>query len=184
MAHEILVGVSGGIAAFKTASLVSDLVQNGVGVSVVMTRSATKFVGPATFRALTGRRVYQRMFDDRDNPLGPHIELAQQAKLLCVAPATANLMAQAAQGLANDLLSTLMLSFTGPVVAAPAMNSQMWEHPAVQRNLGQLRADGLHIVDPQEGWLSCRQKGVGRMAEPEAIKAVIMRLLEESDSSA
>ena len=173
MAHEILVGVSGGIAAYKTAALVSELVQSGIGVSVVMTRAATKFVGPATFRALTGRTVYTRVFDRQECPLGPHIELARQAELLCVAPATAHYLAQTAGGFADDLLSTLTLSFTGPIVIAPAMNSEMWEKPAVQRNVQQLRADGLHIVDPGEGWLSCRQKGVGRMAEPAEIARAI-----------
>lgn len=177
MAHEIIVGVSGGIAAYKSAALVSDLVQSGVDVSVVMTRAACKFVGPATFQALTGRSVHSRMFGSHEFPLGPHIELARQAELLCVAPATANFMAQAAHGLADDLLSTLLLSFSGPVVVAPAMNSEMWEKPAVQRNLAQLESDGLHIVDPQEGWLSCRQQGVGRMAEPETIKKAVLRLL-------
>lgn len=181
MAHEIVVGVTGGIAAYKTASFVSDLVQSGLGVSVVMTRAATKFVGPATFRALTGRRVYTRVFDGQEFPLGPHIELARQADLLCVAPATAHFMAQAACGLADDLLSTLQLSFTGPVVIAPAMNTEMWEKPAVQRNLTQLRADGLHIVDPKAGWLSCRQQGVGRMAEPDEIAQVIRSILEKND---
>ncbi|NOY40673.1 MAG: phosphopantothenoylcysteine decarboxylase [Planctomycetes bacterium] len=182
MSHEIIVGVSGGIAAYKTAALVSDLVQSGIGVSVVMTRAACKFVGPATFRALTGRPVYSRVFSDKEFPLGPHIELARKAQLLCVAPATANYMAQSAHGLADDLLSTLTLSFAGPVVVAPAMNSEMWEKPAVQRNLTQLRSDGIHIVDPQEGWLSCRQKGVGRMAEPAEIKDVILRLLADNSS--
>lgn len=177
MAHEIIVGVSGGIAAYKTAALVSDLVQSGVGVSVVMTRAATKFVGPATFRALTGRRVATRVFDSQEFPLGPHIELARQAQLLCIAPATAQVMAQAAHGLADDLLSTLLLSFTGPVVVAPAMNTEMWEKPAVQRNVEQLRTDGFNMVDPKEGWLSCRTKGQGRMAEPDEIAQVIRRLL-------
>mgnify|MGYP001181270451 CR=1 FL=1 len=177
MAHEILVGVSGGIAAYKTAALVSDLVQSDLGVTVVMTRAATKFVGPATFRALTGRPVYTRMFESAQFPLGPHIELARQAELLCIAPATAHCLAQAAQGMADDLLSTLLLSFTGPVVLAPAMNTEMWQKPAVQRNLQQLQEDGLQIVDPQEGWLSCRQKGIGRMAEPKTIKSSILAAL-------
>lgn len=181
MPHEIIVGVTGGIAAFKTASLVSDLVQDGNSVSVVMTRSARKFVGPATFRALTGRAVITEIFDRRNFPLGPHIELAQQADLLCVAPATADFMAKAAHGLADDLLSTLLLSFTGPVLLAPAMNADMWAKPAVQRNLAQLRCDGLHIADPREGWLSCRQKGVGRMAEPEEINTAIFALLSKKD---
>jgi len=178
MTHEIIVGVSGGIAAYKTAALVSDLVQSDIGVTVVMTRAATRFVGPATFRALTGRQVYTRLFEGNHFPLGPHIELARQARLLCVAPATAHFIAQTAHGLADDLLSTLLLSFTGPVVIAPAMNTEMWEKPAVQRNVQQLRADGLHLVDPQEGWLSCRQTGVGRMAEPEDIKSSILQSLQ------
>ncbi|QEG34797.1 flavoprotein [Bythopirellula goksoeyrii] len=178
MAHEIVVGVSGGIAAYKTAALVSDLVQSGVGVTVVMTRAAQKFVGPATFQALTGRRVLTRTFDRHDFPLGPHIELARQANLLCVAPATAHLMAQAAHGLADDLLSTLILSFTGPIVLAPAMNCEMWEKAAVQRNVEQLRSDGFHLVGPNEGWLSCRQKGMGRMAEPAEIAAAVRKLLQ------
>ena len=178
MAREILVGVTGGIAAYKTASLVSELVQSGVGVTVVMTPSAKRFVGPATFRALTGRRVATRSFETDDHPLGPHIELARQAEVLCVAPATANFLAKAAHGLADDLLSTLYLSFTGPVIVAPAMNNEMWAKPAVQRNSAQLRSDGVHIVDPREGWLSCRDRGVGRMAEPTVISAAIRRLLE------
>ena len=181
MACEIIVGVSGGISAYKAASLVSDLVQSDIGVTVVMTRAATRFVGQATFRALSGRQVYSRMFDVNQFPLGPHIELARQAKLICVAPATSHFVGQAAGGLADDLLSTLLLSFTGPVVVAPAMNAQMWEKPAVQRNVQQLRSDGVHLVDPQEGWLSCRQKGMGRMAEPEEIKRVITGLLDATE---
>lgn len=181
MTHEIVVGVTGGVAAYKTASLVSDLVQSGIGVSVVMTRAATKFVGPATFRALTGRRVYTRVFDGQEFPLGPHIELARKSQLLCVAPATAHFMAQAAHGLADDLLSTLTLAFTGPIIIAPAMNTEMWDKPPVQRNLEQLKADGMHVIGPKEGWLSCRQKGVGRMAEPAEIAQVVRELLENID---
>lgn len=178
MAHEIIIGVSGGIAAYKSAYLVSDLVQSGVGVSVVMTRAAQKFIGAATFQALTGRRVLTHGFDRHGHHLGPHIELARQADLLCIAPATANVLAQAASGLANDLLSTLLLSFTGPIVLAPAMNNEMWEKPAVQRNVKQLDADGFHLVGPNEGWLSCRVMGKGRMAEPVEIAAKIRELLQ------
>jgi phosphopantothenoylcysteine decarboxylase len=179
MPREILVGVTGGIAAYKTAALVSDLVQSGLGVTVVMTRSAVKFVGPATFRALTGRRVAMRAFEDDDHPLGPHIELARQAELLCVAPASANFLAKAAHGLADDLLSTLLLSFTGPVLLAPAMNKEMWAKPAVERNVAQLREDGFELVGPGDGWQSCRERGVGRMAEPSEIAAAVRRLLEQ-----
>ena len=171
--REILVGVTGGIAAYKTAALVSQLVQSGSFVTVVMTASAEKFIGAATFAALTGRPVSTAVFDDARHPLGAHIELAQRAELLCVAPATADFLAKCAYGLADDLLSTLYLCFRGPVIVAPAMNVQMWEKPAVQRNVQQLRSDGISIVDPEEGWLSCRQVGAGRMAAAERIMEAI-----------
>jgi phosphopantothenoylcysteine decarboxylase len=177
MAHEIIVGVSGGIAAYKTAYLVSDLVQNGIGVTVVMTRAAQKFIGAATFQALTGRRVLTHGFDKHEYHLGPHIELARQAQLLCVAPATADILGKATCGFADDLLSTLLLSFTGPTILAPAMNNEMWEKPVVQRNVKQLEQDGFHLIGPNEGWLSCRVKGQGRMAEPTEIAAKIRELL-------
>jgi phosphopantothenoylcysteine decarboxylase/phosphopantothenate--cysteine ligase len=179
MAREILVGVTGGIAAYKTAALVSDLVQSGVGVTVVMTRCAQKFVGAATFRALTGRAVATRAFESESHPLGPHIELARQAEILCVAPATANFLAKAAHGMADDLLSTLALSFTGPVLVAPAMNKEMWAKPVGQRNVEQLRADGYHRSGPGDGWQSCRERGAGRMAEPAEIAAAIRELLDQ-----
>jgi phosphopantothenoylcysteine decarboxylase/phosphopantothenate--cysteine ligase len=173
----LVIGVCGGIAAYKSAVLVSQLVQHGAGVSVVMTQAARKFIGTATFQALTGRRVVHDTFDLEGYGSGPHIALAEQADLMCIAPATANILAKAATGLADDLLSTLLLSFTGPVVFAPAMNPSMWEKPAVSRNVSTLRAAGYHIVDPEEGWLSCGKRGVGRMAEPETIDAAIRRVL-------
>jgi phosphopantothenoylcysteine decarboxylase len=175
--REVLIGVTGGIAAYKTAALVSQLVQSGAGVSVVMTESAGQFIGAATFAALTGRPVGTRVFDDQTYPLGAHIALAQQAELMCIAPATADFLAKMAHGLADDLLSTLYLSFRRPVLVAPAMNCEMWDKPAVQRNVAQLRADGVHIIDPEEGWLSCRTRGVGRMAAPEKILEVIQQHL-------
>jgi len=171
--RELIIGVTGGIAAYKTAALVSRLVQAGAGVSVVMTEAATRFVGPTTFAALTGRPVGTSVFDQPDVPLGAHIQLAEKADLLCVAPATANFLAKAAHGIADDLLSTLYLAFAGPVFLAPAMNTVMWNKPSVQRNVQQLRADGVHIIDPEEGWLSCRARGPGRMADPEVILEAI-----------
>src|SRR6266436_5051912 len=177
--REIVVGVTGGIAAFKTAALVSQLVQGGAGVTVVMTAAAERFVGAATFAALTGRPVAREIFDEGQFPLGAHIELAERAELLIVAPASADFLAKAAHGLANDLLSTLYLAFAGRLLMAPAMNTAMWEKAAVQRNITQLRADGVEFVDPGSGWLSCRQVGAGRMAEPEAILAAIRGLLEK-----
>ncbi len=168
--RQVLIGVTGGIAAYKTASLVSRLVQAGAGVSVVMTRSATRLVAAKTFEALTGRPVGTKVFGRGGHP---HIELAEAAEVLCVAPATANILAKAAGGLADDLLSTVLMSFAGPVVMAPAMNARMWQQPAVQRNVAQLRADGVVMIDPEEGYLSCGTRGVGRMAEPETIFQVI-----------
>ena len=175
--RELVIGVTGGIAAYKTAALVSQLVQAGAGVSVVMTDSAHEFIGAATFAALTGRPVYTKPFDEAEFPLGSHIGLAERGEILCVVPATANLLAKAAQGLADDLLSTLYLAFKGPVIVAPAMNTEMWAKAAVQRNIAQLRTDGVTIVDPEEGWLSCRTRGAGRMAAPETIREVIEKTL-------
>ncbi len=178
--REIVIGVTGGIAAYKTAALVSKLVQSGAGVTVVMTSAAQRFVGPATFAALTGRPVCTEIFDEVAFPLGAHIALAQRAELLCVAPASADFLAKAAHGNADDLLSTLYLSFTGKILVAPAMNCEMWAKAAVQRNVAQLRQDGVHIIDPAEGWLSCRTQGVGRMAEPDTILAAIAEQLGNS----
>ena len=174
--RKLLIGVTGGIAVFKTVGLVSQLVQAGAQVHVVMTPAARQFVGETTFAALTGHPVALDVFDPR-YPLGAHIELAQQAELCCIAPATADFLAKMALGLADDLLSTVYLGVSSPVVVAPAMNSRMWQQPAVQRNVRQLREDGVQFVDPEEGWLSCRQAGVGRMADPEKILAVIRSLL-------
>jgi len=126
---------------------------------------------------LTGRAVVTDLFD-KGYPLGPHIELSARASLYCVAPATANFLAKAAAGLADDLLSTLYLSFSGPVLVAPAMNCEMWEKPAVQRNVVRLREDGVHFVGPESGWLSCRQQGAGRMAEPAAVLQSIAAILD------
>ncbi len=177
MSKEILIGVSGGVAAYKSAALVSRLVQAGHGVTVVMTAASEEFIGAATFRALTGRSVAMSSFPAHAHPLGPHIELARKADVLCIAPATANIMAKAANALADDLLSTLLLSFDGPVLMAPAMNREMWDKPAVQRNVAQLREDGVHFIGPESGWQSCREVGAGRMSEPEAIAVAIERFL-------
>ena len=173
---SIVVAVTGGIAAFKSAAMVSRLVQDGFAVRVAMTHSATKFVGAATFRALTGQAVVTDLYDDNFS-LGAHIEIARDSDLMCVVPATANFLGKAANGIADDLVSTLYLCFAGPVMLAPAMNVEMWNHVAVQRNIAQLMEDGVKFVDPNEGWLSCRTKGVGRMAEPETIIKAIAALL-------
>ena len=174
---EILLGVTGGIAAYKSADLASKLVQAGAAVSVVMTRSARKFVGRTTFEALTNRPVHWQLFAPREHPLGEHIGLARRARLLVVAPASADILAKFVHGIADDLLTTLYLAFTGPVLVAPAMNSDMWAKPAVERNVAQLKSDGVHFVEPGEGWLSCGTTGPGRMAEPEEIFQRIGKML-------
>ena len=171
--REIVIGVSGGIAAYKAAALTSLLVQDGVGVTAVLTRNARRFIGAATFAALTGRPVASRSFDAAAFPLGAHIELAARADLVVVAPASADVLAKAAGGVADDLLTTLLLCAECPVIFAPAMNAAMWEKPAVQRNVRQVADDGGIIVQPGTGWLSCRRQGAGRMAEPQEIMAVI-----------
>ena len=175
--REIIVGVSAGIAAYKAAALTSLLVQQGAGVTAVLTRNARKFIGEATFAALTGRPVATCSFDPSSHPLGAHIELAARADCVVVAPASADFLAKAAQGIADDLLTTLLLCAECPLILAPAMNAAMWAKPAVQRNVAQVAADGARIVPPGSGWLSCRQAGVGRMAEPTEIAAVIEAVL-------
>lgn len=175
--REILLGVSGGVAAYKAAELTSRLVQNGANVSVVLTEAAEHFIGATTFEALTGRPVHRDGFAPREHFQGEHIGLARRAELFVVAPATADYMAKVANGLANDLLSTLALTITCPALFAPAMNADMWAKPATQRNVAQLKEDGIQLVGPGSGWLSCGQVGPGRMAEPADIFAEVERLL-------
>lgn len=175
--REVLLGVTGGIAAYKAADLASKLVQAGANVTVVLSSAARNFIGPTTFEALTGRPVYGDLFEPREHFIGEHIGLARRADLYVIAPATADIIGRLAHGMANDLLSALALSVTGPVVVAPAMNNEMWSKPSVQRNVAQLREDGVILVGPDEGWLSCREVGPGRMAEPQAIAEKISELL-------
>jgi phosphopantothenoylcysteine decarboxylase len=175
--RELLLGVTGGIAAYKTADLCSKLVQAGASVSVVMTEAAEQFIGATTFEALTGRPVHRGLFQPSEHFRGEHIGLAQRADLMIVAPATANYLAQVAHGFAGDLLSTLALTVTCPILLAPAMNCEMWAKPSVQRNVDQLRADGVLFAEPGSGWLSCGQIGAGRMAEPLEILEAIDRIL-------
>ncbi|MGB7345030.1 MAG: flavoprotein [Pirellulaceae bacterium] len=174
--QAILLAVGGGIAAYKSAMLCSRLVQAGHDVRTAMTRSATQFVGPATLCALSGKPVATEIFQTQ-YPLGAHIELAADLQLMIIAPATANLLAKFASGVADDLVSTLYLQATCPVLLAPAMSQAMWEKPSVQRNVSQLQKDGCHFVGPDSGWLSCRVKGAGRMSEPDQIVAAAESLL-------
>ena len=175
---ELLVGIGAGIAAYKTAELVSQCVQSGAYVTVILTERAQRFIGATTFQALTGRPVYADMFAPEEHHRGEHIGLAGRAELVCIAPATANLLAKLAHGIADDLLTTAVLASTCPVLLAPAMNCEMWAKPAVKRNVEQLRADGMIIVEPGEGWLSCGQVGPGRMAEVDRIVQAIDKAFE------
>jgi len=175
--REILLGVTGGVAAYKAADLCSRLVQAGAQVSVVMTASSRKFIGATTFEALTNRPVHWQRFQPKEHRLGEHIGLARRAELLVVAPATAATLARFSCGMSDDLLSTLYLAFTGPVLLAPAMNCEMWAKRAVQRNISLLREDGVHFAEPGIGWLSCGMQGAGRMAEPSEIWSRIHELL-------
>jgi len=175
--RRILLAVGGGIAAYKAAMVCSRLAQDGHSVSVAMTQSAKQFIGIATLAALSGKPVVEDVFDAARFPLGPHIELARDVQLMVVAPATANLLAKFATGVADDLISTLYLQVTCPVLLAPAMSDPMWNKPAVRRNLATLRGDGCLVIGPESGWLSCRVRGEGRMSEPDAIVAAIDQCL-------
>jgi phosphopantothenoylcysteine decarboxylase/phosphopantothenate--cysteine ligase len=174
---NVILGVGGGIAAYKSAELVRALVQQGASVQVVMTAGAQEFIRPLTFATLTGRKVITELF-----PTSPestlssaveHIAVAQENEILAVAPATADLMAKFAHGLADDFLTTLYLAFTGPVVIAPSMNTNMWQHPATTANLEALRRRGHRIVEPEEGYLACGTVGPGRLADPLQVAAAI-----------
>ena len=179
---RIVLGVSGGIAAYKSAELARRLQDRGFSVRVVMTASAQKFVTPLTFAALTGERVITGLFDSDsgDATLSSaidHIGVAQEADLLLVAPATADILAKFAHGIADDFLTTTHLAYTGPVLVAPAMNSNMWAHAATAANIATLRARGVHIVEPDAGELACGMVGPGRLAEPDRIADAAERIL-------
>jgi len=178
-ATNVALGVGGGIAAYKAAELARALMERGFSVQVLMTRSAEEFIRPLTFAALTGRTVLTHLFgaaspEDTLASAIEHIRVAQENQVLVIAPATADLLAKLAHGLADDLLTTTYLAFTGPVVLAPAMNTNMWNHPATQENLGKLRARGHVIVEPDDGILACGMVGPGRLAEPDRIAEAVM----------
>ena len=176
---RITLGVTGGVAAYKSAELVRRLQQEGHSVQVVMTRAACEFVTPLTFAALSGQKVITDLFAksstgeaNLDSAI-EHIAVAQRTDLLLVAPATADTLAKFARGLADDFLSTLYLASTAPVIVAPAMNVNMWQHAATQENLAVLKARGVHIVEPNAGYLACGMTGPGRLAAPEAIAEIL-----------
>jgi phosphopantothenoylcysteine decarboxylase / phosphopantothenate---cysteine ligase len=175
---RITLGVTGGVAAYKAAELVRRLQQDGFTVQVVMTRSAREFLTPLTFAALSGQKVITDLFAESGGEANlesaiEHIAVAQRTDLLLIAPATADVIAKFARGIADDFLTTLHLASTAPVVIAPAMNVNMWNHAATQENLEMLRARGMHIVQPDEGYLACGMTGPGRLAGQEAIIAAV-----------
>jgi phosphopantothenoylcysteine decarboxylase/phosphopantothenate--cysteine ligase len=186
---KIALGVSGGIAAYKAAEIVRLLQDRGIRVQVVMTSAAQEFVRPLTFAALSGEKVITDMFGTPDSTANvdsaiEHIAVAQSIDALLVVPATADVLARFAQGIANDFLSTLYLATSAPVVVAPAMNVNMWNHAATQGNLATLRERGVRIVEPGEGYLACGMTGSGRLAENEKIVAAVMEALGASQDLA
>lgn len=181
-AMRVTVGVSGGIAAYKSAELVRALQRQALDVHVVMTESACRFVQPLTFAALTGHKVITSLWDEASDDAAEqngieHIGEAQWAEALVVAPATANILAKFAHGIADDFLTTMYLATTAPVLVAPAMNVNMWNHPATQANLEILRQRGVRVIEPGTGSLACGMVGAGRMAEPEAIADAVLNSL-------
>lgn len=183
MTQRILLIVSGGIAAYKSLELVRLLRREGIVVRAVMTESAKQFVTPLSLGVLTEDHVYGDMFDLKEEREIGHIELSRQADLIVVAPATANILAKMAAGIADDLATTLLLATDKPVLAVPAMNVRMWHHKATQRNLAQLRADGIQIMEPDEGVMACNEWGRGRLPEPPVIVAEIKALLAAPTAS-
>jgi phosphopantothenoylcysteine decarboxylase/phosphopantothenate--cysteine ligase len=176
---RILLIIGGGIAAYKSLSLIRLLKTAGAAVTPVLTRAGAEFVTPLSVSALAGEKVHSALFDLTDEAEMGHIQLSRVADLVVVAPATADLMAKLATGRAEDLASTLLLATDTPVLMAPAMNVRMWEHPATQRNLATLKADGVAFVGPDAGEMACGEYGPGRMAEPEAIMAAIAAALTD-----
>lgn len=191
---KVTVGVCGGIAAYKSVELVRLLQDAGLDPHVVMTRSAEEFVRPLTFAAISGHKVITTLWGEEagtgsgDDGSGEHssvehIQAAQSTRLLVVAPATANMLAKFAHGLADDFLSTMYLAMTAPVIVAPAMNVVMWEHPATQANVATLRARGVKVIEPGNGYLACGMVGGGRLAEPAAIAAAVAAVLAEGSAA-
>ncbi len=180
---NILLIIGGGIAAFKSLDLIRRLRERGATVTPVLTRAAEEFVTPLSVSALSGSKLYRDLFDLTDEAEMGHIQLSRSADLVVIAPATADLMAKMAQGLASDLASTLLLATDTRVLVAPAMNVRMWQHPATQRNIATLKSDGVDFVGPNEGDMACGEFGPGRMAEPLEIVAAIEATLDAGIAS-
>ena len=175
--REIVVGVCGGIAAYKVADVVSKLVQAGAGVTVAMTPDAVRFVGPLTFEALSGRPVHTDIWTLPDSADPQHIKLTERADLLLIAPATAHTIAKIAHGLCDDIVTLLAAAAACPVVFAPAMNNRMWDNPIAKENVAKLDGHGYRFIGPEAGWLACRNVGSGRLSEPATIVEAVGRML-------
>ena len=176
----IAFGVCGGIGAYKAVEIARGLQKRGHDIAAVMTRSAAKFVGPVTFEAITRRRVITDQFAEGTNSDIEHIALATDASLLLIAPATANIIGKFAHGIADDFLTSLYLATRAPVLMAPAMNTNMLEHPAVRANMAALAARGVRFVDPGQGFLACGWIGKGRLAEPDDVVGAVVYLCSDS----
>lgn len=180
MSKSILLVIGGGIAAYKSLELIRRAKEKGIATRAIITKAGMEFVTPLSVAALSGNKVHTDMFDLGDEAEMGHIQLSRSADLVVVAPATANLIAKLANGLASDLASTMLLATDKPILMAPAMNIRMWQHPATQRNLATLQKDGVHFVGPNDGEMACGEYGPGRMAEPQEILDAIERLLSRS----
>lgn len=175
---KILLIVGGGIAAYKAAEFVRLCRKSSFAVRCVLTEAATHFVTPMTLAALSEQQVFTTLWDLKDETEMGHIQLSREADLIVVAPATADLLAKMAAGIADDLATTVLLATDKPVLAAPAMNVRMWSHPATRRNVATLRGDGVTVLEPDEGPMACGEYGPGRLPEPEAIFATVRGMLE------
>jgi phosphopantothenoylcysteine decarboxylase/phosphopantothenate--cysteine ligase len=181
--RRVIVGLSGGIACYKVANVVSALAQAGARVTVVMTEAATRFVGPLTFQALSGNPVYHDAWQHLESHDPQHIHLARAADLMLIAPATMDMLAKLAQGRADDVVSLVAAAMDvrrQPILLAPSMNEVMWNQPSTRRNVAQLEADGFRLIQPSSGWQACRTEGIGRLPEPGELLNAICRQLQNS----
>lgn len=178
--RRLIVGVCGGIAAYKACEVVSQLAQRGAQIHVVMTDAATKFVTPLTFESLSGNKVATSTWNLSDSADPQHIKLTEKADLMLVVPATANLLAKVSHGLTDDLLSLMINASACPVVFAPSMNSRMWDHPACLENVEKLKRWGYTFIGPEAGWLACRNVGMGRLSEPAKIIEEVTAMLTDA----
>src|SRR5882762_3501820 len=178
---KVALGISGGIAAYKAAEVLRGFQRAGCTVRVAMTKRACEFIQPLTFKALSGTHVVVDDYaPDNPDPIA-HITFSQTVDLFVIAPATANIIAKFANGVADDFITSTYLASTAPVLIAPAMNTSMWHHPATQRNLRQLRADGVHVIEPDDGEMACGTIGPGRLSEPERIVTAALDILQSSE---